>query len=149
MIHVTCVNKVTKLKQIIKNIEFQTSQRLIKEITDDVENLVCLGQIANGLLNLSVLHTSCSLMIQENADHTVLKDIKFFLNQIAPEKKYFHSIEGPDDMPAHLKSMLTQSNLTLSVREKKLVLGSWQGIFLLEHRDAIKRRNVLFHLIGD
>ena len=88
-------------------------------------------------------------MIQENADQTVLKDIRFFLDQIAPEQDYFHNTEGPDDMPAHLKSMLTQSNLTISVRNRNLVLGTWQGIFLLEHRISNKKRDILFHLIGD
>ena len=108
------------------------------------------GEISNGLLNLSVLHTSCSLMIQENADNTVIMDIRSFLDKIAPEEfNYFHNTEGPDDMPAHLKTLLTQTNLTLSIKEKELILGSWQGIFLLEHRDANKKRNVFFHLIGD
>tara|TARA_B100000686_G_C16545113_1_gene839466 strand:- start:166 stop:579 length:414 start_codon:yes stop_codon:yes gene_type:complete len=137
------------LKQIIKNLEYQTSSKKIEEITNDVEARVSESKISNGLLNLSVLHTSCSLMIQENADQTVLKDIRFFLDQIAPEQDYFHNTEGPDDMPAHLKSMLTQSNLTISVRNRNLVLGTWQGIFLLEHRISNKKRDILFHLIGD
>jgi len=137
------------LKQIIKNLEYQTSSKKIEEITNDVEARVSESKISNGLLNLSVLHTSCSLMIQENADQTVLKDIRFFLDQIAPEQDYFHNTEGPDDMPAHLKSMLTQSNLTISVRNGNLVLGTWQGIFLLEHRISNKKRDILFHLIGD
>ncbi len=137
------------MKQIIKNLEYQTSSKKIEEITNDVEARVSESKISNGLLNLSVLHTSCSLMIQENADQTVLKDIRFFLDQIAPEQDYFHNTEGPDDMPAHLKSMLTQSNLTISVRNGNLVLGTWQGIFLLEHRISNKKRDILFHLIGD
>lgn len=137
------------MKQIIKNLEYQTSSKKIEEITNDVEARVSESKISNGLLNLSVLHTSCSLMIQENADQTVLKDIRFFLDQIAPEQDYFHNTEGPDDMPAHLKSMLTQSNLTISVRNRNLVLGTWQGIFLLEHRISNKKRDILFHLIGD
>ena len=137
------------MKQIIKNLEYQTSSKKIEEITNDVEARVSESKISNGLLNLSVLHTSCSLMIQENADQTVVKDIRFFLDQIAPEQDYFHNTEGPDDMPAHLKSMLTQSNLTISVRNRNLVLGTWQGIFLLEHRISNKKRDILFHLIGD
>ena len=139
-----------KLKQLIKNLFFSTSNKNILEITNDVKDLLLSSKISNGLLNLSVLHTSCSLMVQENADNTVLQDIRNFLDNIAPkELNYFHNTEGPDDMPAHLKSLLTQTNLTLSIKEKKLILGTWQGIFLLEHRDANKQRNVLFHLIGD
>jgi len=139
-----------KLKQLIKNLFFSTSNKKILEITNDVKDLLLSSKISNGLLNLSVLHTSCSLMVQENADNTVLRDIRRFLDNIAPEEfNYFHNTEGPDDMPAHLKSLLTQTNLTLSIKEKKLILGTWQGIFLLEHRDANKKRNVLFHLIGD
>ena len=105
--------------------------------------------IENGLLNLSVLHTSCSLLIQENADPSVQLDIKNFLEEIAPEKNYIHNSEGPDDMPAHLKSLLTQSHLSLSFKNKKLILGTWQGIFLLEHRVSNKIRTVQLHFIGD
>ncbi len=105
--------------------------------------------VFNGMLNLSILHTSCSLMIQENADITVLKDIENFLRRIAPEDNYLHDTEGPDDMPAHLKSLLTQSNLTMSIKNKKILLGTWQGIFLLEHRYQPKNRELFFHLLGE
>ena len=119
------------------------------DITSAIENVVRNNSVKNGILILSILHTSCSLMIQENADPTVMKDIKNFLERIAPEDNYFHNTEGLDDMPAHLKSLLTQSNLTMSVKNKKILLGIWQGIFLLEHRYQQKKRELFFHLVGE
>ena len=89
-------------------------------------------------------------MIQENADNSVLIDIKNYLSEIAPENKYYvHNTEGADDMPAHLKTLLTQTNLTLSLKNKKLILGTWQGIFLIEHRRQNKIRDIMFHFIGE
>ena len=89
-------------------------------------------------------------MVQENADNTVLTDIKNYLNEIAPvNKNYAHNAEGDDDMPAHLKTLLTQTNLTLSLKNKKLILGTWQGIFLIEHRKQNKIRHLMFHFIGE
>ena len=137
------------MKQIIEKITFKTKPCEIVNITQEIKEILKNTNIEQGLLNLSILHTSCSLMIQENADNTVMIDIKNFLNKIAPENGYFHNSKGPDDMPAHLKSLLTQTNLTLSVRKKILILGIWQGIFLLEHRNSNKIREVFFHLIGD
>ena len=137
------------MKQFIEKIIFKTTGNQILNITDSVKQYVEKCKINNGLMNLSILHTSCSLMIQENADQTVLEDIKNFLNEIAPQKNYLHNTEGPDDMPAHLKSMLTQTNLTLSIIDKSIILGVWQGVFLLEHRFGRKQREVLVHLIGD
>ncbi len=137
------------MKQIIEKIIFETSPCQIINITKNINEILKKTNIKQGLLNLSVLHTSCSLMIQENADKTVMLDVRQFLDKIAPEDDYLHNSEGPDDMPAHLKSLLTQTNLTLSIRKNILILGTWQGIFLLEHRNANKRREVFFHLIGD
>ena len=128
---------------------FSTSNKNFIDITQDVERELQKLEIENGLLNLSVLHTSCSLLIQENADPSVQLDIKNFLEEIAPEKNYIHNSEGPDDMPAHLKSLLTQSHLSLSFKNKKLILGTWQGIFLLEHRVSNKIRTAQLHFIGD
>ena len=126
-----------------------TYKKQIIEITDDINNLVKKSQIDDGLLNLSILHTSCSLMIQENADFSVLEDIKNFLKKLVPENiEYLHNSEGPDDMPSHIKSLLTQTNLTLSIRDSEIILGTWQGIFLLEHRDSNRKRSIFFHLIG-
>ena len=127
-----------------------TYKKQIIEITDDINNLVKKSQIDDGLLNLSILHTSCSLMIQENADFSVLEDIKNFLKKLVPEKKeYLHNSEGPADMPSHIKSLLTQTNLSLSIRDSDIILGTWQGIFLLDHRDSNRKRSIFFHLIGE
>ena len=137
------------MKQFIEKIKVKTKAFEILNLSNKIDNLVKESKIENGLLNLSVLHTSCSLLIQENADSTVLMDIRKFLDEVAPEKNYFHDTEGPDDMPAHLKTLLTQTNLTISVRNKLVVLGVWQGIFLLEHRQNGKNREVFFHLMGE
>ena len=137
------------MKQFIEKIKVQTKAFEILNISNKIDDLVKQSKIVNGLLNLSVLHTSCSLLIQENADSRVLMDIRKFLDEVAPEKDYFHDTEGPDDMPAHLKTLLTQTNLTISVKNKLIVLGVWQGIFLLEHRQSGKNREVFFHLMGE
>ena len=138
------------MKQIIEKISIKTKGENIFEFTSSIINLITKKNLCNGLVNLSILHTSCSLMIQENADNSVIEDIKAYLNHLAPRNsKYLHNTEGPDDMPAHLKTLLTQTNLTLSIKDKKLILGNWQGIFLLEHRDLGRTRDIIFHYIGD
>ena len=137
------------MKQFIEKIIFKTRGSEILNITKTVEDIVKRTDVKDGLLNLSILHTSCSLMIQENADSTVMSDIKNFLKKIAPEGNYLHDTEGKDDMPAHLKSLITQSNLTISIKNKKILLGTWQGIFLLEHRYHPKSRELFFHILGE
>ena len=137
------------MKQFIEKIIFETKGSEILNITKAVEDIVKKTDVNIGLLNLSILHTSCSLMIQENADSTVMSDIKNFLKRIAPEGNYLHDTEGKDDMPAHLKSLITQSNLTISIKNKKILLGTWQGIFLLEHRYHPKSRELFFHILGE
>ena len=137
------------MPQVFKKLTFNSSQKNFIEITSDIKRELEKLNLQNGLINISVLHTSCSLLIQENADPSVQLDIKNFLEEIAPEKNYIHSSEGADDMPAHLKSLLTQTHISLSFKDKKLILGTWQGIFLLEHRVSDKIRNVQLHFIGD
>ncbi len=137
------------MPQVFKKLTFNSSQKNFIEITSDIKRELEKLNMQNGLINISVLHTSCSLLIQENADPSVQLDIKNFLEEIAPEKNYIHSSEGADDMPAHLKSLLTQTHISLSFKDKKLILGTWQGIFLLEHRVSDKIRNVQLHFIGD
>ena len=138
------------MKQIIEKVSFHTTGEQILEITDEIVKRIDNLRLSSGLLNLSILHTSCSLMIQENADNTVLTDIKNYLNEIVPtNKNYAHNTEGIDDMPAHLKTLLTQTNLTLSLKNRKLILGTWQGIFLIEHRSQNKVRNIMFHFLGE
>ena len=138
------------MKQIIEKLTFNTDAGNILEITEKILEKINILNLNSGLINLSILHTSSSLMIQENADNTVLVDIKNYLNKIVPENtNYAHSTEGPDDMPAHLKTLLTQTNLTLSLKNKNLILGTWQGIFLIEHRKQNKIRDVMFHFLGE
>tara|TARA_B100000886_G_scaffold288014_1_gene212829 strand:- start:113 stop:526 length:414 start_codon:yes stop_codon:yes gene_type:complete len=137
------------MPQVFKKLTFNSSQKNFIEITSDIERQLETLDMQNGLINLSVLHTSCSLLIQENADPSVQIDIKNFLEEIAPEKNYIHSSEGADDMPAHLKSLLTQTHISLSFKDKKLILGTWQGIYLLEHRVSDKIRHIQLHFIGD
>ena len=137
------------MPQVFKKLTFNSSQKNFIEITSDIKRELETLNMQNGLINISVLHTSCSLLIQENADPSVQLDIKNFLEEIAPEKNYIHSSEGADDMPAHLKSLLTQTHISLSFKDKKLILGTWQGIFLLEHRVSDKIRHIQLHFIGD
>ena len=137
------------MPQVFKKLTFNSSRKNFIEITIDIKRELDTLNMQNGLVNISVLHTSCSLLIQENADPSVQLDIKNFLEEIAPEKNYIHSSEGADDMPAHLKSLLTQTHISLSFKDKKLILGTWQGIFLLEHRVSDKIRYVQLHFIGD
>jgi secondary thiamine-phosphate synthase enzyme len=136
------------MSQIFKQLSFKTSNKIFLDITAEINRNLKDCEIEKGLLNLSVLHTSCSLIIQENADPMVLIDIRNFLEKVAPEQNYFHDSEGPDDMPAHLKSLITQTNLTLSVKDYNLTLGTWQGVFLLEHRISDRIRHIQFHLMG-
>jgi secondary thiamine-phosphate synthase enzyme len=129
----------------------ETSSREIKEITREVAGWVKRQGIARGLLTVFIPHTSASLLIQENYSPDVLRDLAAFLARLAPEEPalYRHNDEGPDDMPAHLKSALTQVQLTIPVSGGEIQLGTWQGIFLLEHRAAPQRRDLILTLIGE
>lgn len=138
------------MKQTKKLIKILTNGKNLYEITNTINDFVKQSLISNGLLNISVLHTSASLIIQENADNSVRQDILKFFEQLCPENlNYEHCSEGEDDMPAHLRSLLTQSNLTLSIINNKIVLGKWQGIFIFEHRKNNKNREVQLHILGE
>ena len=139
------------LEQKICTIEIMTNGIGLYEITDNIATTVGELKFNNALINLSIPHTSCSLLIQENASPAVQNDLISFYKKIAPMDKnlYEHDIEGIDDMPAHIKTSLTQTNLTLSIVDKKLMLGKWQGIFLFEHRIANQVRKVVIHMMGD
>lgn len=138
------------MKQLFKEIDFCTHGIDLYEFTIEAQNWINEINLNNGMLNISILHTSASLLIQENADSDVLKDLKNFYNKLVPfNYKYIHNNEGEDDMPAHIKSSLTNSNLTLSVVNKRILIGSWQGLFLFEHRYSKKKRKILFHFIGE
>ena len=135
--------------QYAEKINLSTNGIHLYEITNTVAKWVSKIDATNGLLNISIQHTSASLVIQENADPTVLEDLKnYFLNLVPLNNEYKHSTEGKDDMPAHIKAVLTNSNLTLSVLNNKLCLGTWQGIFLFEHRTSRKDRELVLHFIG-
>ena len=135
--------------QLIEELNISTAEDKFINITDQILDILAKFKLKNGLLNLTILHTSASLMVQENADPTVLKDIQHYLDKIVPEGNYFHNTEGPDDMPAHIKSLLTNTSLTLTVSDGQLVLGTWQGIFLMEHKKVGKIRKILFHFLGE
>ena len=139
------------MKQKICTIEITTNGIGLYEITDNITATVSKLKFDNALINLSIPHTSCSLLIQENASSAVQNDLISFYKKIAPMDKnlYEHDVEGIDDMPAHIKTSLTQTNLTLSIINKKLMLGRWQGIFLFEHRIANQIRKVVIHMMGD
>ena len=138
------------MNQYFHDLCVQTDGFSMHPITRDVEKFVASSGLSNGLCQLSVLHTSASLLVQENASSDVQRDIVRFLHTLAPMEagRYEHDLEGLDDMPAHLKTALTQTHLTLSVRDSRLVLGTWQGIFLIEHRTRGSMRRVQLHLVG-
>ena len=121
------------------------------EITNEINNWIKKNTINKGQLNLFIQHTSASLTIMENASSDVLEDINSFLKKIAPEDSslYRHSYEGDDDMPAHIKSMLTQTSLTIPMQNKNLLLGTWQGIYLIEHRYINFKRNLILSFVGN
>ena len=139
------------MKQFFKKIDLKTNGQKLINFTGDVKDFVKNSNVQNGILNLSILHTSASLIIQENADPDVQNDLLNFFDKMVPmdPKLYVHGIEGKDDMPAHIKTALTNTHLTLSIRDKEIVLGTWQGIYLFEHRIKQQNRTVLSHIIGD
>jgi len=120
------------------------------EITDDVEGFVTDSGIREGLLTLFCRHTSASLLIQENAASAARRDLEAYFDRIAPESAaYEHQDEGPDDMPAHLRTALTATQLSIPVQQGRLALGTWQGIFLFEHRRGTPEREIVLHLVGE
>ena len=139
------------MKQTQQRIAIQTKGQGLYEFTGEAKSFVAASGIAEGLLTLYCRHTSASLLIQENADPDVLLDLNEFFRRIIPENSPWivHRTEGPDDMPAHIKAALTQTSLAVPVGEGQLLLGTWQGLFLFEHRSAPHRRQVVLHLIGE
>ena len=136
--------------QIFYELNIETNGQGLYDITKKIIDWLKKQKASNGILNLNILHTSASLTIQENADPDVLYDIENFFNKLVPmdNKLYQHSTEGIDDMPAHLKSVLTNNQLTLSVKNKRLILGTWQGLYLFEHRLKDQNRKISCHFIG-
>ena len=133
------------------SLEIRAEAPGLTEITDRVSDWVESQRIDAGLLTLFCTHTSASLVIQENAAPAARQDLQRFFERIAPEDPalYAHHDEGPDDMPAHIRSALTQTQLSVPVQDGRLVLGTWQGIFLFEHRREPPQRHIAMHLIGE
>ena len=139
------------MNQYISKLNFETMGLGLIDITNEIKQAVKLSNIETGIVNLSIMHTSASLIIQENASNDVQRDLLAFLDNLVPmgdKKIYEHRFEGRDDMPAHIKTMLTNTNLTLSIIKSKLQLGVWQGIFLFEHREKPHTREIMVHCIG-
>tara|TARA_Y100000590_G_scaffold403352_1_gene489972 strand:+ start:313 stop:726 length:414 start_codon:yes stop_codon:yes gene_type:complete len=137
------------MKNEIKTLEISTNGQGFYEFTSEINEWLSKKKKTIGLLTIYIRHTSCSLLIQENADDDVKKDLINFFNKIAPENSsYIHNSEGPDDMPAHIKSALTQTNLSIPIENSKLTLGTWQGIYLVEHRKSKHIREIKLHLIS-
>jgi secondary thiamine-phosphate synthase enzyme len=138
------------MKQQQSTISVSTRGPGFIDLTDKVRRFVRDSDIENGLLTLFLPHTSASLLIQENADPDVLRDLADAIDRLAPrDADYRHSTEGPDDMPAHIRAALTQSSLSIPVMKRAPALGTWQAIYLFEHRDAPHQRDLVLHLIGD
>ena len=149
------------MEQIFSKLNFITDGEGFTDITDDLNFFLRKSNFHSGILNLTSLHTSCSLTINENADPNVLKDLKKFMQSIVPyncysslsknkqDIYYEHYQEGEDDMPAHIKTALTNTNLSLSFQKGKILLGTWQAIYLWEHRISQKERNISIHIIGE
>ena len=139
------------MQQVFHEININTTGQGLYDFTKKTVSWLNSQKIANGIININILHTSASLVIQENADPDVLYDLKNFFDKLAPmdNKLYKHTTEGKDDMPAHIKSALTNNQLTLSFKDKKLMLGTWQGLYLFEHRIEQHTRTLTHHLIGD
>jgi secondary thiamine-phosphate synthase enzyme len=139
------------MRQSFETIEIVTRGPGLYMFTNAAERFVREAQIANGLLTGFVRHTSASLVVQENADTDVLRDLEDFMCRLVSrdEKLYRHTAEGPDDMPSHIRAALTATSISVPVRDGRLQLGTWQGLYLFEHRDAAHAREILLHLIGD
>ena len=139
------------MKQEFYNLKINTNGQKLYEFTDETIEWINNSNFKNGIINLSIQHTSASLIIQENADPDVQKDLINYFDKLVPmdNKLYVHTTEGKDDMPAHIKSALTNNQISLSVKDRELLLGTWQGIYLFEHRLDATTRTVVHHFIGD
>ena len=139
------------MKQEFYNLQINTNGQKLYEFTNDTIEWINNNNFKNGMLNLSIQHTSASLIVQENADPDVQTDLINYFNKLAPmdDKLYIHTTEGKDDMPAHIKSALTNNQISLSIKEGELLLGTWQGLYLFEHRINQQNRRIIHHYLGD
>jgi secondary thiamine-phosphate synthase enzyme len=140
----------TEIESLIDTIEIATPGRGFQEISGELRSFVSQSGVENGLCHVFLRHTSASLLITENADRDVRRDLEYFMSRLVQDgdPAWSHSVEGPDDMPAHIRSVLTCSELTLPVRDSRLALGTWQGVYLWEHRNRPHRRLVDITIIG-
>jgi secondary thiamine-phosphate synthase enzyme len=139
------------LQQWAHTLQVATRGKGLYEFTSQIAAWLAQQEVSTGLLTVFVQHTSASLLIQENADPDVVHDLNVFFGRIAPEdnRLYRHTMEGPDDMPAHIRAALTATQLSIPVERGRMTLGTWQGVYLFEHRAAPHRRSVALHLLGD
>jgi len=139
------------MKQQFFELKISTDGQKLYDFTEQTIGWIKKNKFQNGILNLNIQHTSASLIVQENADPDVQTDLINFFNNIAPmdNSLYIHTAEGKDDMPAHIKSSLTNNQITLSIKDGKLILGTWQGLYLFEHRLGSQLRKIMFHYLGD
>jgi secondary thiamine-phosphate synthase enzyme len=139
------------MQQFTHTIQVKAQGRKLYDITSDVLAWVGQQALQTGLLTLYIQHTSASLLINENYDSDVLVDMEAFFNRLVPDgdRLFIHTIEGPDDMPAHVRTALTQTSLSIPVVDRQLALGQWQGLFLFEHRHMPATRRIIMHLIGE
>jgi secondary thiamine-phosphate synthase enzyme len=145
------MDRASALRQLFQELQVPTRGRGLYEITPQVRAWISQSTIKDGLLTLHLRHTSASLLIQENADTDVCRDLEAFFCRLVPDgdRLFIHTAEGEDDMPAHIRSALTEANLSLPLRDGEMALGTWQGIYLWEHRRAPHIRTIAFHLIGE
>jgi len=139
------------MKQEFYNLQIDTYGQKLYEFTNQTIEWINKNNLKNGILNLSIQHTSASLIVQENADPDVQTDLINYFDKLVPmdDKLYVHTTEGRDDMPAHIKSALTNNQISLSIKEGELLLGTWQGLYLFEHRLESQNRTIIHHYIGD
>ena len=139
------------MKQEFHNLQINTNGQKLYEFTNQTIQWISENHFVNGMINLSILHTSASLIVQENADPDVQTDLLNYFDKLAPmdNKLYVHTSEGKDDMPAHIKSALTNNQISLSIKDSMLLLGTWQGLYLFEHRLETQNRTIIHHFIGD
>ena len=139
------------MKQEFFNLKISTTGQRLYEFTDQTIQWINNNKFKDGMLNLSIQHTSASLIVQENADSDVQKDLINYFDKLVPmnNKLYIHTTEGKDDMPAHIKSALTNNQISLSIKDTELLLGTWQGLYLFEHRLEPQNRTIIHHFIGE
>ena len=139
------------MKQEFYNLKIITNGPKLYDFTNDTIHWISQNKFKNGIVNLSIQHTSASLIVQENADPDVQTDLINYFDKLAPmdNKLYVHTTEGKDDMPAHIKSVLTNNQISLSVKDRELLLGTWQGLFLFEHRLEHQNRTIIHHFMGE